>query len=500
MVIQKIVKIFKKLHIPNWLVLILVLCFILRIPSFFEPFSYGDEMIYLTLGEAIRRGVTLYKSIHDNKPPLLYFLAAIAGNVFWFRVILAAWASATIVVFWKLTQKIFPKGLLRQQVATIFFAVFTTIPLFEGQIANAENFMLLPTISAFLLALTLKRTVKNIFIIGVFFSFATLFKVPAVFDVPALVVYWFATSKLDKKNLINLGKNTLFLAAGFLTPIGLTFVWYFIRGTFSEYFIAAFAQNVGYLSSWRPEDVSKSFITRNLPLILRGSIVMGGVGILYLYRKKLSKSFILATVWALTSLFAATLSERPYPHYLLQAVPSISLLFAILADAKVKEQVYTIVPILLFVFVPVYYKYYEYSSVSYYKRFLEFASGRTSRQEYFERFDGNVNRNYKIASFIVESSNPNEKIFVWGDSPPIYALSRRFPPMKFVATYHILDFSSYSETIKNLEKDNPTFIVVLPNSPSFTQLSSFLDEKYIKVGDFDAAEVWKVLTPHIKLN
>src|SRR3990167_11226717 len=98
-----------KLHTPTWLFVLLSVVFILRIPSFFEPYSYGDEMIYLTLGEAIRRGIPLYSGIHDNKPPLLYVMAAIAGNLFWFKAILTIWHIVTIFLFWKLSQALFNK-------------------------------------------------------------------------------------------------------------------------------------------------------------------------------------------------------------------------------------------------------------------------------------------------------------------------------------------------------------------------------------------------------
>ncbi len=73
-----------KIHLPNWLLGILVLILVLRIPSFFEPYYYGDEMIYLTLGEGVRQGATLYKDLHDNKPPLIYIIAAVAGSLNWF--------------------------------------------------------------------------------------------------------------------------------------------------------------------------------------------------------------------------------------------------------------------------------------------------------------------------------------------------------------------------------------------------------------------------------
>src|SRR3990167_10237118 len=109
-----------KIHLPPWLLLVLALVFLFRIPSFFEPYTYGDEMIYLTLGNAIRRGLVLYRDIHDNKPPLLYLIAAVAGNVFWFRAILAAWSLTTIGLFWKLVNFLFGKNQFLIKVTTIF--------------------------------------------------------------------------------------------------------------------------------------------------------------------------------------------------------------------------------------------------------------------------------------------------------------------------------------------------------------------------------------------
>ena len=108
MVQKALKKILTKCHTPKWLFILLLIVLILRIPSFFEPYSYGDEMIYLTLGEGMRQGVPLYSGIHDNKPPLLYIIAAVSGSLFWFRAILAIWHLITVYLFWKLTCTLFP--------------------------------------------------------------------------------------------------------------------------------------------------------------------------------------------------------------------------------------------------------------------------------------------------------------------------------------------------------------------------------------------------------
>jgi len=123
-------KMLAKIEPPNWVTIILGFVLLARIPTFFEPYFYGDEMIYLTLGNAIRKGLTLYSQIHDNKPPLLYFTAAIAGNLFWFKAILAFWMLGTIVIFWHLTKTLFEKNEKMQQISVVVFAILTTFPLF----------------------------------------------------------------------------------------------------------------------------------------------------------------------------------------------------------------------------------------------------------------------------------------------------------------------------------------------------------------------------------
>jgi hypothetical protein len=81
---------FKKIDIfldkHTWLLLLFVLIIVLRLPNFFEPYWYGDEAIYLTLGTALREGGQLYTTIIDHKTPLIYYLAMVP-NQFYFRIL-----------------------------------------------------------------------------------------------------------------------------------------------------------------------------------------------------------------------------------------------------------------------------------------------------------------------------------------------------------------------------------------------------------------------------
>lgn len=455
-------------------------------------------MIYLTLGEAIRKGVPLYAGIHDNKPPLLYILAAIAGNLFWFKAILAFWSLATITLFYKLSRALFPKAQKLRKMATIIFAVLTTIPLLEGNIANSEVFMIGLTMAGFLILLTKKLVPKNLVLAGALFSAAALFKIPAVFDVPTIVFFWIVGSSLKTKKLKKIFVNTGYLAVGLIIPIGLTLVWYFLRGALYEYWVAAFLQNFGYLSSWRPSDVVQPFFVRNAPLLIRAGVVMVGLVILYLKKNKLSKQFVFITAWLLFSLFAVTLSERPYPHYLIQAIPSLSFLLAILFSKKTLEQSLVIVPLALALFVPVYFKFWAYPTASYYIRFLKFATGQMTKNAYLNTFGGHVRKNYEIAEFVATSTTEDDKVFVWGNNSTIYALSRRLPPIKYVVDYHIKDFSSLDETIRALKKDPPRQIVILSSGMAFPELAIYLREDYVLVSIINGADVWNRISPEVK--
>ncbi|MBI1863999.1 DUF2029 domain-containing protein [Candidatus Woesebacteria bacterium] len=482
-------KFLQKIHAPAWVVLVLAFVVIFRIPSLFEPYSYGDEMIYMTLGTGVRQGLTLYKDIHDNKPPLLYYLAGFSGSLVSFKAILLFWSLVTVYAFWKLTLMMFPKKEKLQKAATTFFAIITTLPLLEGNIVNAENFLIGFIILGFFIALRYKKNWALI-VAGILFSLAALFKIPAAFDLPALILYFFITEK-NKKDII---RKTLIISVAFLVPIIFFFVWYYTKGALFDYIKAAYLENVGYLSSFRPGDIQKPFLVRNAPLLGRGAIVLIGTIILFIKRKKLSLPFILGTVWLLTSLFAATLSERPYPHYLLQVAAPASILVAILIGYENIEQSFAIIPLFLALLVPVYYKYYHYNTISYYNRFLSFATGRITKQQYFSEFDGNVIRNYMVSDFLSKTTMPGTKVFVWGDSPPIYALSRRLPPLKYVAPYHINDFTTHGDVISALNKNKPAYIVVLPNSDNFPELYSFLARNYFNVLQLDGANIWRLNT------
>ena len=282
----------------------------------------------------------------------------------------------------------------------------------------------------------------------------------------------------------------MLILLGFFLPILFSFVWFYISGSFREYLTAAFLQNVGYLSSWRTSSSNTPFFIKNAPLLVRGLIILLGILILSWKRTKIPKQFTLICLWLLFSLFAVTLSERPYPHYLIQSIAPVSFLLALLFTDKTIIQVLTIIPLTLFFLVPLYFKYWIYSPIKYYGNFINFIAGKASKETYLNNFNKNTTRNYEIAKFLNSITDKNDKIFVWGDSVPIYALTGNLPPYKYVADYHISDFSNEEEVLQKLNTNNPKVIVVLAGAKDFPKLKDFLNRKYILIKTLDGSTIY----------
>lgn len=463
-----------KILASYWLFLVLGLTFFLRLPSLFEPFTYGDEGIYLTLGQALRKGLVFYRDIHDNKPPFLYLLAALANSFSYYRLILFIWSFATIFMFFKLASLLFPKRKLAVIAPTIFFAILTSLHTFEGNVANAENFMMLPTIIGFYLFFKKDSQKVPWFLIGVLFSFATLFKIPAAFDFAALLVLFILMSKTINRALV---AKCFLLVVGFLTPILATFVYYATKGALPQYLTAAFFQNIPYLSSWgmdKPQTVGLP-----LPLICRGVLLLAIVAFLFVRRDKISTGTKLIILWFSFALFAALLSGRPYPHYLLQAIPALTLSFGLFFH-KDKQKIVPLILSVGLIAAFLLFKFWHYPNISYYQNFYQFLLGTKTKDEYFANFGGHTQALYQTAEFLETRSQSHEKIFVWGTQPSLYALVRRLPVGRYTTSYHIIDFNGYQETMEALIQNLPRYIIVdQEEKQSFPAFKSFVQDNYI---------------------
>lgn len=456
-----------------YLLFLFTLFFLLRSPSLIEPHWYGDEGIYQVLGKAINQGRVLYSEIWDNKPPLLYITYALF-NSDQFAVRFASLLSgivATILLFF-LSQKLF-KNLHASIVTTILFTLLFATPYVEGNIANAENFMLLPVIAAAFLLFTLstKQNVKysSFFIAGLFLGVAFLFKIVALFDFAAFflfLLFVYLPEKLSITKLKKLPLQTLGLViCGFLTPLVITVLWFASQNALTDFIRATFFGNIGYVG-W-----GNNFIIPQGFLILKILILATTMMLLFLQRNRLTKPALFILIWLAFGLFNAFFSQRPYTHYVLVILPSICLLVGLLIAVKNTRLKISIAGILLTILILITTNFNFYplgKTFLYYQNAFLFIAGGKDVPTYQAFFDRKTPRDYEVASFIKNNTKKADNVFIWGDSAQIYALADKLPLDKYTVAYHITQNKhAVSDLQARLDTTQPKYIIILAEAPKF---------------------------------
>lgn len=505
------------------LLFFLLLILILRLPNFFEPYWYGDEGIYLTVGNAMKHGERLYAEIIDHKTPLIYYLAMIKDQL-QFRFLLLGWMLVTTAAFYTLAKKLFrhTKSLIA---SLAIFVILTTLPWLEGHIPNGELFvmgfvlvawwLLMQTqlfsqslnISAALPTKKQHHSTRYLIGAGIFLCLGILTKVPAIMDAAAVFsLGWFWISRewlsqpkhqLAIKKLLPILKQWGLILLGLFIPIALSAFYYISRGSGRAYLDFGLLYNFRYAGEW-----SLPFTNQILTLLftLPGKLVIIAslVLIMTAARKKISPLFQLLATWVLLALLGATLSNRPYPHYFMQIIPPLSLLIGLIVDRwrfKFKPANYlefgaATGVIGLAIVVMLLLKVEFYSAVDYYQNFLKYITKQQTIAQYHDHFNPYMSDNYKAAMMIDEAKT--DRIFIWGTNPMLYALSRTIPTGRFTVSFHIKDFNAYQETLEGVKKYQPLFIVVMNDeTDQFPEFFNYLNENYIPNQNFEHFTLWK---------
>jgi len=459
-----------------WFLLIISVIFVLlRIPSLFEPYWYGDEGIYQAVAMLLNSGADLYSGAWENKPPfLLIIYALLESDQFLIRSLSLFFGLISIWFFYLITKKLFPHSRFACIVPTIIYTLIFGTRIIEGNIANAENFMLLPILaSAFLIlsADNLKKYKKVIsyFSAGLLLSFAFLIKIVAVFDFMAFGFFIFIISLTEFKNNL-IYKLTPFVL-GFIIPILSTIIYFFLAGNFKDFSDAFLVSNVGYVG------INNSFIIPQGFLIIKASLLAIFLLFIFWKKNKFDKSILFILIWFAFSLFNAFFSQRPYTHYLIMLLPAICLMLGAIIEYK-KERL-ALFSYLLIAFLAVTFVFdFKGELFKYYENFGLFLLNKKDTKSYQAFFDKNTPRDYEIAMYIKTNTTNEEKVFIWGDNAMVYKLADKTPILRYTVAYHITFYSTgFEEMKKALKEQKPKLIVIMPNASKFPLALDGYDEK-----------------------
>ena len=465
-----------------------VLFFLFRLPAIIEPHWYGDEGIYQIIGMAMHQGHMLYATVWDNKPPFLYVTYALfAGDQQSVRLFAIFVGILTNIAFFFLARQLLQR-FLPAAIATGFFAFLFATPFLEGNIANAENFMLLPIIVAAYLVYAkrnyfLHTKIPTLFVAGLLLGTAFLFKTVAIFDLGAFSLFLILIKIHEvfsvKKIFLTL-RYLLPLFLGFLIPLCMTIVYFAWYTTLDAFFAAAFAGNiayVGYENVW--------IIPQGL-LILKTLLLLFFLFLIIRHRRSLSPKLLFIFIWLTFSLYSACFSQRPYTHYLLIALPALSLLIGYIVLAPMKKSTAGLLFLVLAIGMFIGQSFYFYGwgkTINYYQNALTFLIGQKSVTDYRTFFDPQTPRDYEIAAFIKKQLPIDATVYIWGDSPQIYALANKIPPQRYTSSYHVAgNTQRIEETRQTLLLNKPDYLIILDEAPPLSFHLPSYQVKYILKG------------------
>lgn len=483
---------------------ILVVTFLLRIPSFFEPLWYGDEAIYLTIGQKILRGGIMYADIFDHKTPGIYYLTAsaigILGQSVWsIKFLLMILVLFTLIAFYFLGKKLFDEKI--SAVATAILAFFISTTIIEGNIFNSEILMILPISIGIILGLR-----KNYFWAGVFFSLAFLLKVPAVFDFGAF--FLFIILAINKKTIFEVSKNLLRLASGFSVPILLTALYFFSVGALDNYFQSAILFNISYTGFGNKFIINNGLLLiKAIPLLL--IVFYSGYRVYSRARSNKINSCVIyefLIMWLILSFYGAAFGGRDYEHYLIQVVPSFSLVAAVTIFKPQFRKIGAaiLISILLLIYLL---NFRPWFRTSYYTNVFRFAANSVSFDQYADSFDRNSSNNYAIASFLTgcekydsdkkciqTRTEPGDKIYVYGNHSAIYFLSGLEPASTYITLFHVENNkTAQKSTYEEIVETKPKYIITshpLPNS--FPALEKLLSSGYNLFAFYETSAIYQI--------
>ena len=485
--------------------LLAVIAFIifLRAPSLFEPYWYGDEGIYLAVGQALQRGAVLYRDIWDNKPPLLYLIYAISPTLFWAKLSATVFVLGTITAVYLLSQKIFSsttRSTVYSLLTTAISGIFLSLPLLEGTIANAELYFTLPIVwGAYIVYRIMNqelRTMGRGFLLGGLLITAFLIKVPAIFDFmgifAATSIYRLIETKEIKKFLEREIKIYFPVAITFITIIIFILLYFSFNNALKDFLTASFSQNASYV-----EVGSGPLATLSNPLFIKALLLLISLISLnvFFWKRKISKEFLFLSCWFGFSLYGALLSNRPYMHYILQIVPPTSILAIYLISHIRSYWLHlAILATVLFALIRWSEGAFALDSFTYYQNWFDYISERKSWEQYVNYFDPRALNAYRISSYLIRNTNPDGHIFVWADSAFIYVLSERPPATRFIQAHHLttIDSKNYNLVIERLEEVRPKYILVeRPVKFVFPLLEALLRSNYRQAKIFEDTYVYE---------
>jgi len=467
-----------------------------------------DEGEFAYIGKLILEGIPPYSEAANMKLPGTYYMYALIMLLFGQTTIgihigLMLINLISIVLLHRLAEKI------TNPFAAIFaaatFAILSLNSSVLGFAAHATHFIALPAIIGTILLHNAISGRKRIYFFysGLMFGLAFLMKQPGVFFIlfALLVINWNVIRGRGFNLPDQIKQNSLLMLGG-LIPFLLVIIYIYLASDFEKFTFWIFQYSFSYGESIAYSEAISNF-SRSVVYVMGGFFIiwftaLAGLGIV-LWRGSALNNKAFIGLFAVCSFMTILPGLHFRPHYYIALLPATSILVGITVDhfRKISEprfilpQIGLLLTILLFL--------------------LSITVGLGIGKDYFFTAEPRQlsRKIYEIAPFpeseqiakeIAARTNPEDKIFVFGNEPQIYFHANRRSATSFMYLYPLMETHDYNlkmqkEMIEEIEEAKPEIIVITqtiswdlkPNSDTliFQWLHTYTQSNYNLIGVID---------------
>ncbi len=417
---------------PFWLAVfgLVVLTFATRLPALLHPQAIDDEETYSVVANVIVDGGRPYLDAIERKPPLLFWTYAAvveaAGKYNWpaLHLVALSWTLATMAGLYFIGRGLCdrPAGL----VAALLYSVFQPWWDFRNLAFNGELVMNLPVVWAWAIALraSQSRLRLELFLAGLLLGAGFLLKQPAAIAAVPLGIYLLLPAYRRSRALpvwASFTQATL-LTVGFCAALGLVALVLREQGILSQaYFWTITDHSIPHVFWTKGIQHTAAFLGFCLPLVLGAAL-----GLLPrnrgLWTNREPERLALLGFLAASAIGTAA-GARFYPHYYIQLIPPLALLaapfYAGLWAGRTRARHWLLRPAVTYTWLAL--TVIGFSIFHWLGLASERATSETGR-------------------YLLEHSEPNDRIFVWGQAPRIYLEARRRPACRYVVTFPLTGY------------------------------------------------------------
>ncbi len=475
-----------------------------RLPSLLHPEPIDDEAMYSVVANEIVDGGRPYVDAVERKPPLLFWTYAAVfeatGKFNWkaLHAVALLWTLGTMAGLFVIGKQLFNRetGLI----AALLYSVFQPWATWKNLAFNGELLMNLPIVWAWAIGFgrSPSRVRPELLAAGALLCIGFLLKQPAAIAAVPLGIYLLLPSYRASRRLTRMVSlaQAATLTIGFFGTLGLVAIALRQQGILPQaYYWTISDHSIPHVFWEHGILMTLAFVGACLPLLIGAALAFRDKGGVWA-RKSAERTALLGLLAA--SVIGAAAGARFYPHYYIQLIPPLALLaaphYARLWSGKTRPRRW-LRPVVA----------YAWLALTVVGFSIAHWRGLAPQRE-----------PSGAGQYLLEHSNPKDRIFCWGQEPKVYLDARRRPAARYITTFPLTGYV-FGEPLpgldthdrilpgawQNLEQDfrkhPPIFIVDEQFEPGarypvrdFPILAKLLTEHYRQVARTNAGVIYQM--------